>query len=155
MQKSRTRANNPILDETFGVGTFYRLVGFQEEGIRSLHFIGDGTIVCSAITVEHGDLGQNLDGTSLDPRENSSTPGWGLGPASAGGTGAATTVGASDARLWVQDAAIGTLTIAAATGATGRARVVYGNQAARFTRVKIVVGTGGRLRIAGAGGLMG
>ena len=32
MQKSRTRANNPILDETFGVGTFYRLVGFQEEG---------------------------------------------------------------------------------------------------------------------------
>jgi len=155
MQRSKTRQANPMLDETFGAGTFYRLIDFQGDGERSLHIVGDGTIICSAITVWHCDYAQNLDGTSLDPRENNSTPGWGVGPAAAGGTGAATTVGASDLRLWIQDAAIGTLTIAAATDATGAARVTYSNQPARFSRVKIIVGTGGRLRIAGAGGWSG
>lgn len=155
MQKSRTRATQPILDETFAAGTFYRLVGYQEEGIRSLHFVGDGTIICSAITVEHSDAATNVDGSPLDPKDPAcTTPGWGLGPSSAGGSGSATTVGASEGRLWMPDAAIGSLTIAASTTTTGGARVAYGNQAARFTRVKIVVGTGGRLKIYGAGGLL-
>lgn len=155
MQRSKTRQTNPLLDETFGVGTFYRLIDFQGDGARSLHIVGDGTIACSAITFWHCDFAQNIDGTSLDPNENNSTPGWGLGPSTAGGSGAATTIGASDLRLWIQDTVIGTLTIAAATDATGAARVTYSNQPARFTKVKIVVSNGGRLRIAGAGGWSG
>lgn len=155
MQRSRTRQSATILDETLGIGTFYRLVGNLEEGIRSLHFVGDGTIVCTSITVQHCDMPMNLDGTPFDPNANAASPGWGLGPSTAGGSGAATGVGVSDARLWLTDAAIPAIAIAASTSATGAARVCYGNQAARFTRVVIVVSMGGRLRIAGAGGLLG
>ena len=156
MQRSRTRQSAIILDETFDkIGTFYRLVGNLEEGIRSLHFVGDGTIVCSSITVQHCDMPANLDGTSFDPNATAASPGWGLGPAVAGGNGAEVTVGVNDPRLWLTDPAIAAMTIAASATATGAARVCYGNQAARFTRVVIVVSTGGRLRIAGAGGLLG
>lgn len=137
------RRNNPIVDETFAVGTFYRLIGHRENGVCSAHAIGDGTAVAT-ITIEHCDMPVNIDGTSLIPTEpGAAAPGWGL-------KGAATTVGASDARLWQPDAAIGTLSIAATTGVTGGARVSWGNQKAVYTRAKIVVTTAGRIMIAGA-----
>lgn len=142
------KKQGPFVDETFGVGTFYRLIGFPEGLIRSLHAVGDGT-VAATITVQHCDLALNLDGSSLAPdgvvpSTKTPTPGWGL-------KGAATTVGVGDPRLWQPDTAIGTLTVAASATVTGGARATYGNLAARYSRVVIVVTVGGRLVIDGVG----
>lgn len=122
---SYVNKDGDFFDETFGVGTFYRKIGFHEM-VRSLQIQGDGTAVASA-TVEHCDFADNLDGSTVDPNV------------------------AGVASAWQPDTAIGTLSIAASATVTGGARVSYGNQTARLSRVVLVVTTGGRIRCAGTG----
>lgn len=110
----------------FTAGTYYIPIPFAAAGVSSLHLVGDGAAVASA-TVQHTDLDENLDGSAIDPR--------------AAGAG----------NVWWTDPAIGTLSIAASTGPTGQARVVFGNAPRRMSRIVLVVTTGGRIVGAASG----
>lgn len=132
----------PVLDEIFGVGTFYRRIGMRDSLVRGLHAVGDGTIVC-AITVEHNDFYANpFTGIATDEKAGAG----GLPP-----PGSLTTVGAGDRRFWQPDTAIGTLNVAASATVTGGVRTTYSNQPAPFSRVVIVTSVGGRLCLALSG----
>lgn len=110
----------------FAIATYYIPIPFAAALVSSLQLTGDGTAVASA-TVQHTDLPLNLDGTEIDPRVA------GLG------------------HVWATDAAIGTLSIAASTGPTGTARVTFGNQPRRQSRIVLVVTVGGRIVGAASG----
>ena len=104
----------------FGVSTYYIPIPFAAMPVKSLMLVGDGTAVASAI-VQHTDMDVDLDGTLINPR----------------------VVG--NGRCWKDDAAIGTLSIAASTGATGSARVTFSNASARQSRIVLTVTVGGRI----------
>lgn len=148
--------NNPppsaYVDEVFaGAGTFYRRFPIEAFDVKSLHVVSaaDGTNAGAAgtVTVEHSDVPAPVATSttfgSFDPSD-ATYCGWGA-------AGAATTVGASQGRYWKQDVAVGSLTVASATDATGGARVDMSNVAARWSRFKIEITTPGRLIIAGSG----
>lgn len=104
----------------FGVATYYIPIPFSGAQVSSLQLTSDGAAAATA-TIQHTDMPHNLDGTEIDPRVV------GLG------------------NVWVADTAIGTLTIAASTGPTGTARVTFGNQPRRLSRIVLVVTVGGRI----------
>lgn len=108
--------------------TYYIPIPFSAGLVTSIQISSDGTALATA-TVQHTDMPRNLDGTAIDPRVV------GLG------------------HMWVTDAAFGTLTIAASTGATGTDRRTFSNQPRRQSRLVLVIGgTGGRI-VGAANGL--
>jgi hypothetical protein len=116
--------------------THYYSIVFPDGPCRqhSIHLAGDGVIACTA-TVQHCDFPH-------DPTKAIAAADRAINPAVV-----------SELRLWPQDIAVGTLTIAASTGATGGARASWSNQLAKHSRLVIVVTVPGKLSVRGIGEL--
>lgn len=122
---SRTFTSTPgsfWIDATITSGqTYYYELPVQD--VTSIQIAGDG-VAAATITVQHTDFAFDLAGAAVTPTSGAS---------------------ASDARIWKDDPAIGSLSLAASTGSTGGVRVTFTNAPRRSTRVKVVASATGRI----------
>ena len=112
-------------DQTLLKSTTY-YIPIPTQDILGFTVVGDGTGTAT-FTVQWCDFAEDLDGNPIDPSV------------------------AGDARIWQPDAAIGSLTIAASTTATGGKRVTLSNVPRRAGRIALATGVAGRFVVNWSG----